>query len=91
VATPSVDSGLVDDVYLAAAGSLTAGPHATATLNVFVQPLVLWLWVGAGLIGGGALLAAVPGRRRRRPTDPSTVPLPELVGAAPPAGAGVRS
>ncbi len=89
VATPSVDSGLVDDVYLAAGGSLTAGRHASATIDVFVQPLVLWLWVGAGLIAGGALLAAAPGRRRR-PTDPSSVPMPVLARGGGPEPVGAR-
>ncbi|MCU1489026.1 MAG: ccmF, partial [Acidimicrobiaceae bacterium] len=91
VATPSVDSGLVDDVYLAAGGGLTPGAHQSATLSVFVQPLVLWLWVGGGLVFGGSLLAAVPGRRRRRPTDPSSILLPELAGREPAVAAGART
>ncbi len=78
VATPSVDSGLIDDVYLAAGGGLTTGSHPSAALDVYVQPLIVWLWIGAGFVCAGALLAAVPGRGRRRPTDPASVAVPGL-------------
>jgi hypothetical protein len=43
----------------------------------------MWLWVGAGLIGVGSVLSAIPGRRRR-PTDPVSAP----VVAAPPVSSG---
>ncbi len=78
VATPSVDSGFIDDVYLSAGGSLTTGAHPSASLDIFVQPFISWLWVGGAMIGAGALLAAVPGRRRRRSTDPSSLAIPDL-------------
>ena len=45
------------------------------------QPLVMWLWVGAGLIGVGSVLSAIPGRRRR-PTDPVSAPVVEVAPAA---------
>ena len=41
------------------------------------QPLVMWLWIGAGLVGLGSVLSAIPGRRRRRPTDPISAPVVE--------------
>jgi hypothetical protein len=34
----------------------------------------MWLWIGAGLIGLGSVLSAIPGRRRR-PTDPVSRPV----------------
>ena len=74
--TPAIDSSPFVDVYLA----LTFVPNALnapVELDVFVQPLIAWLWAGGALVVIGGLLAAAPGRRRR-PTDPSTVPLPEL-------------
>lgn len=81
VATPSIDSTPTVDVYLAAgSGGFTLGKGAgsgTASLDLVVQPLIVWLWAGGILCGAGAVLAAVPGRRRR-PTDPSSVPVPEL-------------
>ena len=82
VATPSIDSTVFSDLYLAAgSGGFTLATHgslATASLDVIVQPLIVWLWSGGILCGIGALLAAVPGRRRR-PTDPASLPIPELV------------
>lgn len=80
VGTPAIDSGLFEDVYLTvddlpqtAAGSLDR--HGRVTIGVTVQPLVTWLWIGGGLLAAGAVLAAVPGRRRR-PTDPVSAPVP---------------
>jgi cytochrome c-type biogenesis protein CcmF len=73
IGTPSVRTGLFEDVYLA----LTSAPQdGTVGLRVIVQPLVLWLWVGGGLIFGGTFLAAFPGRRRD-PLDPVSAPVPE--------------
>jgi cytochrome c-type biogenesis protein CcmF len=43
-------------------------------IGVFVQPLIAWLWIGGLVMGLGTALAAWPGRRRRRPTDPASVP-----------------
>jgi cytochrome c-type biogenesis protein CcmF len=90
VATPSIDSTPFTDVYLAAgSGGFTLAGHgslATASLDVIVQPLIVWLWSGGILCGLGALLAAVPGRRRR-PTDPASLPIPELASV----GAGMAS
>ncbi|MCL2393689.1 MAG: hypothetical protein FWC87_03285, partial [Acidimicrobiaceae bacterium] len=69
VGTPSVDSSVTGDVYL----TLAQPPSATdpeAVIGVIVEPLVSWIWVGGGVILVGSALAAFPGRRRRRPTDP---------------------
>jgi cytochrome c-type biogenesis protein CcmF len=79
ISTPAIASNAIDDVYLSLAQApADPGPSSTVTLTVFVQPLIAWLWVGGGIMGLGSLLAVVPGRRRR-PTDPSSVPVPELV------------
>jgi cytochrome c-type biogenesis protein CcmF len=69
VGTPSVDSSVGGDVYLTLAQAPTANDGA-AVIGVIVEPLVSWLWVGGGVIVVGSVLAAFPGRRRRRPTDP---------------------
>jgi cytochrome c-type biogenesis protein CcmF len=77
---PAVDSSVVDDVYLNVGNAPTSSfSGAPVTVNVYVQPLVLWLWVGGGVTFAGAMLAAVPGRRRRRPTDPASVPFPDVL------------
>ena len=44
-------------------------------LDLHVQPLVLWLWIGGAVIGLGTALAAWPGRRRR-PIEPVSAPVP---------------
>ena len=43
-------------------------------LRVVVQPLIVWLWIGGGIMALGTVLAAWPGRRRR-PTDPVSAPI----------------
>jgi cytochrome c-type biogenesis protein CcmF len=80
IGRPSVRSGLVDDVYLALVEA-PASPGGQARLRVIIQPLVLWLWVGGGLIAVGSLLAAFPGRRRRG-TEPVSAPV-TVAGPAP--------
>ncbi|MHB8671078.1 MAG: cytochrome c-type biogenesis CcmF C-terminal domain-containing protein, partial [Acidimicrobiales bacterium] len=72
IGTPSVRTGLRDDVYL----TLVSPPDSaggSAVIGVLVQPLVIWLWLGGGLMGVGTVLAAWPGRRRR-PTAPASAP-----------------
>ena len=79
VGTPAFTSSFIEDVYLAPNDALTPTPgDEFATLQIVVQPLVSWLWIGGAVVAGGAVLAAIPGRRRR-PTDPSTVAFPELL------------
>ncbi len=79
VGTPAIDSGVADDVYLTLDGYPTdprdrGGP---VTIGVTIQPLVAWLWGGGALLALGAVLAAVPGKRRR-PTDPVSAPVPAV-------------
>jgi len=80
VGTPSVASTLLHDVYL----TLPAVPSTTtgaATIGVLIEPLVSWVWIGGGVMVVGTVLAAWPGKRRRRPTDPVSAP---IAGIAPP-------
>jgi cytochrome c-type biogenesis protein CcmF len=77
IGTPSVRTGLREDVYL----TLVVAPQQqgdVAVIGVNVQPLVVWLWIGGGLIALGTVMAALPGRRRRNPIRPVSEP----VGAA---------
>jgi cytochrome c biogenesis factor len=47
--------------------------------------LIVWLWIGGALMAIGTILAAFPGERRRRPTDPVSAPVPAAdADAAPP-------
>ena len=67
VGTPSVRTGLVEDVYL----SLLAAPDEEGRISVSVRvnPMIVWLWIGVGVMAGGTALAAWPDRRRR-PSPP---------------------
>jgi cytochrome c-type biogenesis protein CcmF len=74
IGTPSVRSTPRDDVAL----TLLALPQGdgAVTIRVTVQPLVVWLWIGGGVMVVGTILSAFPGRRRD-PLDPASAPLPE--------------
>jgi hypothetical protein len=79
VGTPAIDSGIADDVYLTLDGypADPANRSGPVTIGVTIQPLVAWLWGGGALLALGALLAAIPGKRRR-PTDPVSAPVPAI-------------
>jgi cytochrome c-type biogenesis protein CcmF len=74
IGTPSVRTGLANDVYLTLEPGAEPGADS-ATIRVFVKPLILWLWIGGAVMAIGTLLAAFPGSRRRRPTDPVSAPV----------------
>jgi cytochrome c-type biogenesis protein CcmF len=85
IGTPSVKTGLLEDVYLTVTRLPDEGSDVV-TLRVIIQPMALWLWVGGGIMALGTVLAAWPGRRRRRPTDPVSAQVPlddELVDPIP--------
>jgi len=79
IGTPSVRSGFVDDVYLTIAEA-PQNPGDPTVIGLTVQPLIIWLWIGGGLVAIGTLLAIAPGRRRR-PVLPSSAPSHSPVGA----------
>jgi cytochrome c-type biogenesis protein CcmF len=64
---PSVRTTWRDDIALTV--FLGDWPNGPVQIRAVVQPLIAWMWVGAGLVVLGTILAAFPGRRRR-PTDP---------------------
>jgi cytochrome c-type biogenesis protein CcmF len=63
IGTPSVRTGLVEDVYLTLVSSPTE--QGRISLGVAVNPMILWLWIGGGIIVLGTGLALLPSRRRR--------------------------
>jgi cytochrome c-type biogenesis protein CcmF len=75
VPTPSVDTGFVNDLYITLEPGAAAG-DADATIRAFVKPLILWMWLGGAIMAVGTLLAAFPGSRQRRPTDPVSGAVP---------------
>jgi cytochrome c-type biogenesis protein CcmF len=76
IGTPAVDSSVSEDTYLTVA-NIEFARSGPATIDVVIQPMVLWLWVGGGITAFGAVLAAIPGRRRRasgsRPGSPGSI------------------
>ncbi len=62
IGTPSVRTGLTGDVYLTLISSPTDGSQAT--LGVAVKPMVMWIWLGGGVMVIGTVLALMPKRRR---------------------------
>jgi cytochrome c-type biogenesis protein CcmF len=79
IGTPSVKTSFAYDLYLTLEPPVKASSDA-AKIKVFIKPMVMWLWIGGGLMGIGTLLSAFPGRRRR-PTDPTSARVPEAVDA----------
>lgn len=78
IGTPSVRTGFTKDIYLTIApGAVRPVPGDTAvSIQVSVKPMIVWLWIGGGVMAVGTLLSAFPGNRRRRPTDPVSAPVP---------------
>ncbi len=54
-----MDSSVREDTYLTVA-DIDVSPHGPATIDVVIQPMVLWLWVGGAITAFGAVLAADP-------------------------------
>jgi cytochrome c-type biogenesis protein CcmF len=80
IGTPSVHTGLLEDVYL----TLVSSPNETGRITVGVQtePLTLWLWIGGALMAVGTLIALAPRVRRRVTVErivrpPSEPPVPD--------------
>ncbi|MGQ0615855.1 MAG: heme lyase CcmF/NrfE family subunit [Acidimicrobiia bacterium] len=73
IGTPSVRTGPVDDVYLMLV--TPPGEGDKVDLRATVKPLAVWMWIGGMVAIGGTVLAAWPGRGRRRPTDPVSAPV----------------
>ena len=63
ITTPAVRSRPTRDLYINLIAYDRAG--ASATFDVIVEPLVMWIWVGGLIVGLGGGIAAWPRRRRR--------------------------
>ncbi len=71
ILTPSVKTGWFSDVYFRIVRLPDKNRSETA-VEVKIQPMVLWLWVGGFVMAFGTILSIVPGQRRRA-TAPSSV------------------
>jgi cytochrome c-type biogenesis protein CcmF len=59
-----------EDLYLILSG-FSELQNNRATLKVLVRPLVVWIWLGGGVIALGTLIAIWPARRRQAATVPA--------------------
>ncbi|MEX2100049.1 MAG: heme lyase CcmF/NrfE family subunit, partial [Acidimicrobiia bacterium] len=69
IGTPSVRTGLLRDVYL----TLISSPNerGRVTIAVAINPMVVWLWIGGGVIALGTAVALAPSLRRKRVPAPA--------------------
>jgi cytochrome c-type biogenesis protein CcmF len=61
IATPAVRTTLAEDLYVTLLASDAAS--GAVTLHLFVNPLVVWIWIGGAVVGLGAAFAIWPERR----------------------------
>jgi len=66
IATPAVRTSLAEDLYVTLLASDTA--TGTVTLHLFVNPLVVWIWIGGAIVGVAAVFAIWPERKARSVT-----------------------
>ena len=62
LAKVDIETGLREDLYVFLQGWDKAG---VAEINAFVNPLMLWLWVGAGIYIAGGLVVFTPTRTQK--------------------------
>ena len=88
IGTPAVRTRASEDLYLTLMAYAQDG--STATVNVLVNPMVVWIWIGGGIMALGALLAisVASGRREPVPAPRSEASLSPAGGPIEPAGVG---
>ena len=64
IGTPAVHNFLDEDLYLNLVNMNADG--SVVGLQVITQPLVLWLWLGGGMMMVGTLISSWPSRKRKR-------------------------
>ena len=79
IGTPSVRTGLLEDVYL----TLISSPNERGriTVGVSIQSMTLWIWLGGAVMALGTIVALTPTARRQfgrvRPTPPAAAAPPD--------------
>jgi cytochrome c-type biogenesis protein CcmF len=70
IGTPSVRTGILEDVYL----TVISAPNAKGrvTVSIAVNSMTLWIWLGGGLMAIGTIVAIGPTVRRK--LRPKAVP-----------------
>ncbi len=82
IGTPSVRTRPTEDLYLSLMAYSQDG--ANATVNVIVNPMVVWIWIGGAIVALGALFAISTvgfGAERARRATPALEPRGERLGA----------
>ncbi len=65
----AIHTTLKEDLYVILAGH----DDTSATFKILVNPLVIWLWIGGGVMAFGAVIVMLPARRRQRKKISSNV------------------
>ena len=63
----AIHSTLKEDLYVILAGH----DKDTATFKVLLNPLVIWLWIGGGIMALGTVIVMLPNRRKKSETERS--------------------
>jgi len=74
----AIDSNLERDVYIVLVGLSEGG---VARVSVFVNPMVMWLWIAGVIITIGSVIALLPLNRRKSATTGVPATPPETVSA----------
>lgn len=81
IGSPAIASTPRSDVYLTLV-SPPSRPSSAAVIGVIVQPLVIWIWIGGGIVAAGTAMSLLPRRRARQERSGGRVrPLPQIVAA----------
>ncbi len=59
----AIRSTLKEDLYVVLTGSEGDG---SATIRILLNPMVLWIWIGGGVLALGGILSMIPGRKERK-------------------------
>ena len=58
----AIHSSLSEDLYVILAGY----DKNWATFKVLINPLVIWLWIGGGIMAFGTVIVMLPDNRKRK-------------------------
>jgi cytochrome c-type biogenesis protein CcmF len=61
----AIHSTLKEDLYVILAGH----DKDTATFKILLNPLVIWLWIGGGIMALGTVIVMLPNRRKKSETE----------------------
>ena len=57
----AIYSNLTEDLYLVFGGATTDG--SKAILQLFYNPLTMWVWIGAWILALGTIIALLPNKK----------------------------